>query len=71
MDKKPYHHLSDGTFREPERSPVRFKVSVEKYGFSKEDAIIFKLGEITLLIKSTNYFIIFTFSILIVIFIIK
>ncbi|MDC6469875.1 hypothetical protein ABXT47_06410 [Candidatus Pelagibacter sp. Uisw_099_02] len=47
MDKKPYHHLSDGTFREPERSPVRFKVSVEKYGFSKEDAIIFKLGEIT------------------------
>ena len=26
--------------------PVRFKVSAEKYGFNKEDAIIFKIGEI-------------------------
>ena len=26
--------------------PVRFKVSAEKYGFKKEDAIIFKIGEI-------------------------
>ena len=26
--------------------PVRFKTSAEKYGFSKEDAIIFKVGEI-------------------------
>ena len=23
MDKKPYHHLPDGTFRNPEGSPVR------------------------------------------------
>ena len=23
MDNKPYHHLSDGTFRNPEGSPVR------------------------------------------------
>ena len=27
--------------------PARFKASAEKYGFSKEDAIIFKIGEIT------------------------
>ena len=27
--------------------PVGFKASAEKYGFSKEDAIIFKIGEIT------------------------
>ena len=47
MDKKPYHLLPAGTFRNPEGSPVRLKASVEKYGFSKEDAIIFKLGEIT------------------------
>ena len=46
MDKKPYHHLPDGTFRNPEGSPVRFKASAEKYGFNKEDAIIFKVGEI-------------------------
>jgi hypothetical protein len=26
--------------------PVRFKASAEKYGFNKEDAIIFKIGEI-------------------------
>ena len=25
MDKKPYHHLPDGTFRNPEGSPVRSK----------------------------------------------
>ena len=25
--------------------PVRFKTSAEKYGFNKEDAIIFKIGE--------------------------
>ena len=23
MDSRPYHHLSDGTFRNPEGSPVR------------------------------------------------
>jgi hypothetical protein len=27
--------------------PVRFKASAERYGFNKEDAIIFKVGEIT------------------------
>ena len=26
--------------------PIRFKNSAEKYGFNKEDAIIFKIGEI-------------------------
>ena len=26
--------------------PVRFKASAEKYGFNKDDAIIFKIGEI-------------------------
>jgi N-acyl-phosphatidylethanolamine-hydrolysing phospholipase D len=26
--------------------PERFKASSEKYGFNKEDAIIFKIGEI-------------------------
>ena len=26
--------------------PVRFKASAEKYGFKKDDAIIFKIGEI-------------------------
>ena len=26
--------------------PVRFKESAEEYGFDKEDAIIFKIGEI-------------------------
>ena len=25
--------------------PIRFKASAEKYGFKKEDAIIFKIGE--------------------------
>ena len=25
MEKKPYHHLPDGTFRNPEGSPVRAK----------------------------------------------
>ena len=26
--------------------PVRFKAGAEKYGFAKEDAIIFKIGEV-------------------------
>ena len=26
--------------------PVRFKASAEEYGFEKDDAIIFKIGEI-------------------------
>ena len=29
--------------------PVRFKKNAEKYGFRKEDAVIFKIGEITAL----------------------
>ena len=29
--------------------PVRFKASATKYGFKKDDAIIFKIGEITAL----------------------
>ena len=31
--------------------PVRFKDSAEKYGFNKEDAIIFKIGEVSSLDK--------------------
>ena len=31
--------------------PVRFKASAEKYGFKKNDAIIFKIGEINSLKK--------------------
>ena len=31
--------------------PLRFKNSAEKYGFSKEDAIIFKIGELNSLEK--------------------
>ena len=26
--------------------PVRFKASAEKYGFNKDDAIIFKIGQV-------------------------
>ena len=35
--------------------PVRFKASAEKYGFKKEDAIIYKIGEFGLLKKLLNY----------------
>ena len=31
--------------------PIRFKDSAEKYGFNKEDAIIFKIGEVSTLEK--------------------
>ena len=31
--------------------PIRFKDSAKKYGFSKEDAIIFKIGEVSPLDK--------------------
>jgi len=27
--------------------PIRFKDNAEKYGFRKEDAIIFKIGQVT------------------------
>ena len=37
MEKKPYHHLPDGTFRNPEGSPVRTrKVKFSYRQFSKE-----------------------------------
>ena len=37
MEKKPYHHLPDGTFRNPEGSPVRSKdVKFSYIQFSKE-----------------------------------
>ena len=35
--------------------PVRFKNSAEKYGFKKEDAIIYKIGEFGSLKKLLNY----------------
>ena len=35
--------------------PVRFKDSAEKYGFKKEDAIIYKIGEFGSLKKLLNY----------------
>ena len=35
--------------------PVRFKASAEKYGFKKDDAIVFKIGEINSLKKLLNY----------------
>ena len=48
-----------GTFvlsLEPIMEPrVRFKDNAEKYGFKKEDAIIFKIGEIQSLKKLLNY----------------
>jgi len=33
MDKKPYHHLPDGTFRNPEGSPVR--IGQEKFSYTQ------------------------------------
>ena len=37
MEKKPYHHLPDGTFRNPEGSPVRSdKVKFSYRQFTKE-----------------------------------
>ena len=35
--------------------PIRFKASAEKYGFKKDDAIVFKIGEINSLKKLLNY----------------
>ena len=35
--------------------PVRFKASAEIYGFNKEDAIIYKIGEFGSLKKLLNY----------------
>ena len=35
--------------------PIRFKSSAEKYGFKKEDAIIYKIGEFGSLKKLLNY----------------
>ena len=37
MEKKPYHHLPDGTFRNPEGSPVRSdKVKFSYRQFTQE-----------------------------------
>ena len=33
MEKKPYHHLPDGTFRNPEGSPVR--TSQAKFSYTQ------------------------------------
>ena len=33
--------------------PIRFKASAEKYGFKKDDAIIFKIGEVNSLRRFT------------------
>jgi len=33
MDKKPYHHLPDGTFRNPEGSPIR--IGQGKFSYTK------------------------------------
>ena len=35
--------------------PVRFKASSERYGFKKEDVIIYKIGEFGSLKKLLNY----------------
>ena len=35
--------------------PLRFKASAEKYGFKKEDTIIYKIGEFGSLKKLPNY----------------
>ena len=35
--------------------PVRFKNSANEYGFKKDDAIIFKIGEIRSLKKLLDY----------------
>ena len=35
--------------------PIRFKASAERYGFKKDDAIIFKIGEINSLKELLNY----------------
>ena len=35
--------------------PVRFKNSAEKYGFKKEEAIIFKIGEVNSLEKILDW----------------
>ena len=35
--------------------PVRFKASAERYGFKKEDVIIYKIGEFGSLKKLLNY----------------
>ena len=35
--------------------PIRFKANAEKYGFKKEDVIIYKIGEFGSLKKLLNY----------------
>ena len=54
IEKKAYHHLPNGTFRNPEGSPKRFKDGAQKFGYSKNDAIIFKIGELKKLKEIIN-----------------
>ena len=43
MEKKPYHHLPDGTFRNPEGSPIRSdKVKFSYRQFSQEKKKLFR-----------------------------
>ncbi len=35
--------------------PIRFKDNAEKYGFNKEDALIFKIGQISKISDIINY----------------
>ena len=45
MAEKPYHHLPDGTFRNPEGSPIRSK-----------DVILFCINSITSCITKRFYY---------------
>ena len=54
MEKKPYHHLSDGTFRNPEGSPVRskdVKFSYKTFTKEKKKKLILLYQKIMSLIK--------------------
>jgi hypothetical protein len=47
MENKPYHHLPDGTFRNPEESPERSANVNWSYKKFNEDVMNFKIGQIT------------------------
>ena len=52
MEKKPFHHLPDGTFRNPEGSPVRSKdVKFSYRTFIKERKLILLCQKIMSSIK--------------------
>ena len=52
MDKKPYHHLPDGTFKNPEGSPVKngeAKFSYTQFiKLKKKRQLYLKSGKLTL-----------------------